>query len=227
MGHRDLDATSIYVVSIARSASEEAYATVKELIVTGELPGGELISEGDIATRLGVSRTPVREAFLRLQTEGWMRLFPKRGALVVPIAADEAEHVLSARRMIETGSVRLMTAAARTELSGVLRSNLERQDELARTGTASAFSAADADFHQAIVRAGGNPLLDSFYCGLRERQRRMTVDSLASDPGQTATIIDEHRRLAGLVAAGDADGFDLLVDQHMRRTHARIVGGVR
>lgn len=199
--------------------------TVKELIVTGELPGGELISEGDIAARMGVSRTPVREAFLRLQAEGWMRLFPKRGALVVPIAADEAEHVVSARRMIETGSVKAMTSQARADLARALNRNLTQQREIARSGTASAFSDLDADFHQSIVRAGGNPLLDTFYCGLRERQRRMTTDSLARDPGQTAGIIEDHARLMSLIEAGDAEGFEIAVDRHMQRVHGRIVGG--
>jgi DNA-binding GntR family transcriptional regulator len=212
---------------MVRSASDEAYSTVKELIVTGELPGGELISEGDIATRMGVSRTPVREAFLRLQAEGWMRLFPKRGALVVPIAADEAEHVVSARRMIETGSVRAMTAQNRAELTLALNLSLERQREIADGASASEFSAVDADFHQSIVHAGGNPLLDGFYCGLRERQQRMTTDSLARNPGQIASIIDDHARLVGLIESGDAEGFDIAVDRHMRRVHGWIMGAGR
>jgi DNA-binding GntR family transcriptional regulator len=211
-------------VSNALSASEEAYVTVKELIVTGELPGGELISEGDIATRMGVSRTPVREAFLRLQAEGWMRLYPKRGALVVPIAADEAENVVSARRMIETGSVKAMTVQTRAELALALNRNLTLQREIAGSGTATAFSAVDADFHQSIVNAGGNPLLDTFYCGLRERQRRMTTHSLARDPGQIAGIIEDHDRLISLIQAGDVEGFEIAVDRHMRRVHGWIVG---
>jgi DNA-binding GntR family transcriptional regulator len=211
-------------VSIARSASDEAYTTVKELIVTGELPGGELISEGDIATRMGVSRTPVREAFLRLQAEGWMRLFPKRGALVVPIGADEAEHVVAARLMIETGSVKAMTAQVRGELVRILTQNVGLQREMARTGTASAFSAVDADFHQAIVQAAGNPLLGDFYSGLRERQRRMTIGSLARDPGQAAGIIDDHGRLINLIEAGDVEGFEAFAGLHMRRVHGWIMG---
>lgn len=203
------------------SASELAYLTVKEMIVSGELPGGELVSEGDIAGRMDVSRTPVREAFLRLQVEGWMRLYPKRGALVVPIAPGEAEHIVSARRLVESGSAREVVAdeRARTELVRQLRSNLIRQREIAATGTASEFSAADADFHRLIVRAGGNPLLDAFYDSLRERQRRMTTHSISRDPGQISQIVDDHAQLAGYIEAGDADGFASAVDSHMRRVH--------
>jgi DNA-binding GntR family transcriptional regulator len=203
------------------SASEVAYLTVKEMIVTGELPGGELVSEGDIAGRMDVSRTPVREAFLRLQVEGWMRLYPKRGALVVPIAPGEAEHIVSARWLVESGSVRGVVAdeRARAELVGELRSNLVRQRDIAANGTAADFSAADADFHRLIVHAGGNPLLDAFYDSLRERQRRMTTHSLSRDPGQVEQIVDDHARLADYIEAGDADGFASAVDSHMRRVH--------
>lgn len=203
------------------SASEQAYLTVKEMIVTGELPGGELVSEGDIAGRMDISRTPVREAFLRLQVEGWMKLYPKRGALVVAIAPGEAEHVVSARWLVETGSVRAVVADAhaRADLVAGLRANVEAQREIAATGTRAEFSAADADFHRLIVRAGGNPLLDAFYDGLRERQRRMTTHSLARDPAQLARIVDEHAALAELIDAGDVDAFSTSVDGHMRRTH--------
>lgn len=203
------------------SAADTAYLTVKELIISGELPGGELVSEGEIATRLDISRTPVREAFLRLQVEGWMRLYPKRGALVVPIAVGEAESVVNARRLVEAGSVRAFVgdAGARARVVEELRDNLRIQDKLAVDGTAAEFSAADADFHRTVVRAGNNPLLDAFYDGLRERQRRMTAASLTRDPGQISRIVDDHRRLADLIEAGDADEFERAVEQHMLRVH--------
>ncbi len=198
-----------------------AYLTVKELVISGELPGGELVSEGEIATRLEISRTPVREAFLRLQVEGWMRLYPKRGALIVPIAVGEAESVVDARRLVEAGSVRafIEDAGARSRVVDALRENLRLQEQLAVDGTAAEFSAADADFHRTVVRAGNNPLLDAFYDGLRERQRRMTAASLTRDPGQISRIVDDHRRLADLIEAGDADEFERAVEQHMLGVH--------
>ncbi|MBH0121440.1 GntR family transcriptional regulator, partial [Rhodococcus sp. CX] len=97
-------------MSKLHSAAEQAYREVKERILSGTLPGGELISEGEIAAEMGTSRTPVREAFLRLETEGWMRLYPKRGALVVPVADGEAEHVVAARLLLEADAVRVVVA---------------------------------------------------------------------------------------------------------------------
>ncbi|MFZ2173218.1 MAG: GntR family transcriptional regulator [Rhodococcus sp. (in: high G+C Gram-positive bacteria)] len=204
------------------SAAEQAYRSVKELILSGELPGGELISEGEIAGRMGSSRTPVREAFLRLEAEGWMRLYPKRGALIVPVAEGEAEHVVDARQLVEAHSVRVLAdrPRARAQLVTRLRENLAGQREIAARGDVTAFSAADADFHRMIVEAAENPLIVTFYSGLRERQRRMTAHSIARDPGQLPQIIDDHEQLAKLVAAGDADGFDSAVLEHMRSVHA-------
>lgn len=210
------------------SAAELAYREVKELILSGALPGGELISEGEIASRMGSSRTPVREAFLRLEVEGWMRLYPKRGALIVPVADGEAEHVVDARLLVEVHAVEAVGSNPRVRdaLVTALRENLVRQRELvASDGDAAQFSALDADFHRALVRAGGNPLLETFYDGLRERQRRMTASSLARDPEQITKIIEDHSRLADLIEAGDAEGFASAVRRHMREVHALGEGG--
>src|SRR4051812_50188386 len=83
------------------SAKERAYRDTKARILDGSLPGGDLITEGQVADALAMSRTPVREAFLRLEAEGLLRLFPKRGALVVAVSPAEVEAVLEARELVE------------------------------------------------------------------------------------------------------------------------------
>src|SRR5262249_10586933 len=88
------------------SAATRAYRATKDLILSGEIPPGSLLSEGEIADRLAVSRTPVREAFLRLETEDLLRLVPKRGAVVVPVPLTEAADVLDVRYALETASAR-------------------------------------------------------------------------------------------------------------------------
>ena len=83
------------------AAKDRALDYVKNQVLTGAFPGGELISEGEVAAALGMSRTPVREAFLRLEAEGLLRLYPQRGALVVPVSSEEARAVIEARRVLE------------------------------------------------------------------------------------------------------------------------------
>ncbi|MET7771771.1 GntR family transcriptional regulator [Nocardia sp. NPDC005366] len=208
------------------SSADHAYRAVKERILTGALPGGELISEGEVASDLGMSRTPVREAFLRLETEGWMKLYPKRGALVVPIPVAEAEHVAHARYVVEVAAVRAVAVRERSALTSALRDSLDRQRAHAEAGDRDAFALEDTDFHRTYVVAADNPLLAAFYDSLRERQRRM--NSLALHRGATdmAAIIAQHTALADLIEAGDVDAFATALVAHLSAVHQLSLRGL-
>lgn len=144
-----------------------------------------------------------------------------KGALVIQIAQDEAEHIVSARKLGDRGSVATVVASnrARTDPSMPLRSNVTRQRRIAEPGDMSEFSAADADFHGAIVDDGSNPLLEQFYLGLHERQRQMPTDSSARGPGKVSGIVEDHSRLIGLIESIDVNGFELAIYRHMCRIH--------
>ncbi|MBD8507275.1 GntR family transcriptional regulator [Hoyosella sp. G463] len=205
----------------ASSASDRAYESVKERIITGALAGGELISEGDVARELGVSRTPVREGFLRLEAEGWMRLYPKRGALVVPIAPGEAESVVEARFLVEVQAVRRLASEprARAEVVQRLERVVQQMRDHARSGDVAAFSAGDAMFHGTIVEALGNPLLEGFYRTLRDRQRRMSHQSVVSREQAAEDILADHGALVEAIRRGDGEQYADRVCQHMRSVH--------
>lgn len=207
------------------SAAEAAYASIKARILRGELEGGTLVSEGELATALGVSRTPVREAFLRLQAEGWMRLFPKRGALVVPVRPGEHEEVLEARALVEGHAVERVRRdeAATRRLCERLRGIIEVQRAHLLAGAVEEFSAADVDFHLAIVEAGGNRLLSDFYAGLRERQERMSARSVSGRADRAERIIADHAALVEAIAAGDAPGFSTALTAHMHGVHRDLL----
>lgn len=201
----------------AVSASEEVYRWVKESILSGDIPGGELLSEGEVSAQMGCSRTPVREAFLRLETEGWLRLYPKRGALVVPITAEERRHVVDARRIVEgAAAAKIAEHGAPQAFLRVLSELIDLQLERAADGDAAGFAAADVDFHRMIVAKLGNPLLETFYDSLRERQRRMAATAIGVDPVRVARSVAGHRALVGALAAGDAAGFSAELIEHMK-----------
>ena len=209
----------------AGSAADIAHAHLRAQILNGAVPGGTMLSEGAVADELGMSRTPVREAFLRLQTEGWLRLYPKRGALVLEADPRERENIVGARVLIESDAVRRIAAdaAAREALSAPLHEILARQREAAAAEDLEAIAAIDAEFHTAIVEAGGNGLLSAFYSTLRDRQRRMTARSLWRRAGRTERVLAEHAELVRLVAAGDAAAFEAALETHIRRTHQELL----
>ncbi len=181
------------------SASERAYRHVKERVLTGKLPGGELISEGEIAEALGVSRTPVRAAFTQLESEGLLKLYPKRGALVVPVSAQELEDVIETRWVIERYAIeRAMRDPA--ELAGRLAKSAERQTRL----KGNEFIESDRAFHRALVEATGNTILLGLYDSLRDRQRRMARATLRGDDRAQRTSA-EHGEIAAAIGAGDLE----------------------
>ncbi|WAC58057.1 GntR family transcriptional regulator [Gordonia sp. SL306] len=202
------------------SAAERVYREVKGQILTNEIVGGELISEGDVASRCAVSRTPVREAFLRLEAEGWMRLYPKRGALVVPIGEREARDVVEARTLLEGHAVRSVVGdhSVRGSLTARLAENLVAH-RAADPADIAEFSRLDAEFHQLIVTAGDNPLLADFFVGLGERHRRMTTASVHRDTGVAARILSDHGELLAAIEAGDAEAFATALAAHLAAVH--------
>src|SRR3954464_7066034 len=114
------------LVARGRPASEIAYDYVKARLLDGRFAGGTLLSENEIGQRLDVSRTPVRQAFVQLEAEGLLELYPRRGALVVPISPAEAEDVLEARMLIEQHSAR-RAAHAGPALAAALREHIAEQ----------------------------------------------------------------------------------------------------
>src|SRR5690625_557934 len=129
-----------------RSARERAYHGTKQRILDGTYEGGSLLNEADVAETIGASRTPVRDAFLSLEAEGFLRLYPRRGALVVPVSADEIRSVLEAREVIEEFAARRvcgLPAAERSDLVASLRPFLAEQDEAVAGGDDAAFARAD------------------------------------------------------------------------------------
>src|SRR6185312_15068945 len=176
------------------SAAARVYAHVKERLLDGTFPGGALLSENELSQQLGLSRTPVRQAFVQLEAEGLLELYPKRGALVVPVAASEIEDVFEARLLVEEHCAR-RAANAGARLVADLEPLIAEQEKAVAQGAPgmAAFARADRHFHRAIVDAAGNAILTRLYDALRDRQQRISAVSLARNPGDASRFVTEHR----------------------------------
>jgi len=202
---------------MAETATERAHAYTKERILDGRFAGGEILSEGDVAREINLSRTPVREAFLQLEAEGLLRLYPRRGALVVPVSAREVEQVMEIRRLIETYAVE-QVVVRQIDCAPELEGLLVEQRTLAEAGDGAAFVEADRRFHRLIVAATGNVLLTEFHDSLRDRQSRMGLAALARDRGRVEQILGEHERIVALVRGLDAGAAKDAMTAHLNRT---------
>ena len=204
------------VLAGSGSAAARVYAYVKERLLDGTFPGGALLSENELSQQLGLSRTPVRQAFVQLEAEGLLELYPKRGALVVPVAASEIEDVFEARLLVEEHCAK-RAASAGAALAAELAEEIAEQERAIATGEpTSDFARSDRRFHRAIVSAAGNAILTRLYDTLRDRQQRIAAVSIARDPAGAARFIAEHREIAPALERGDAAAACELVSAHLR-----------
>ncbi len=111
-------------------AAERVYTHIKEAVLDRRYEGGTLLTEGDLADAVGVSRTPVREALLRLEVEGLIKLYPKKGALVLAVSAQEIKDVVETRLLVEEFAARRAVPAT-PQLVARLEQLLEEQRQLA------------------------------------------------------------------------------------------------
>jgi DNA-binding GntR family transcriptional regulator len=205
-----------------------AYQYTKSLVLEGQIPPGEWIAEGDIAEALRISRTPVREAFLHLQAEGLLRLYPRRGAIVVPITSRDVDAVMELRELVETFAGRKAVEGTKEDLAQLiseLRGLIDDQRRASADGHAARFVEIDRVLHSAIVHAGGNYLIDELYASLRDKQQQVGIGALRRDPARLASIIDEHAQLVDHLERGDVAAYQAVLRHHIdssRRALGRL-----
>jgi DNA-binding GntR family transcriptional regulator len=196
------------------SAAERVYQHLKRSILEQIHADGALLTESDIAADVGVSRTPVRAALLRLEAEGLVALYPKRGALVLPVSAQEVDDVIEARRLVETHTA-ARAWTRRAALADALEPLLEAMRSAHAQGDAAAFMLADRAFHSAGVDAAGNRILTELYQRLRDRQMRIGIASLRLAPERMTRALAEHAGLLAALRGDDGQRWTDLVSEHL------------
>lgn len=207
------------------SATERAYNATRGKILDGALAGGDVITEGAVSTELGISRTPVREAFLRLQAEGLLQLYPKRGAVVVPVTAEEALSVGEARETIESFAVTKLLSEnpePPSEMVDELWDHLNTQRHAIRTGDVGGFLDSDTAFHITVVKGSDNDYFVDLYKSLRDHQRRLSVHAGSLTAPNMTAAYGEHVKLAELLSAGELDAYMSFLRKHLRESRKRM-----
>ncbi len=197
------------------SAAARAYDFAKWGILNGVYHGGEVVTEAGLAHELGLSRTPVREALLRLEAEGLVRLQPRRGAVVAEFSVRDVEDVLEARAILEKDTAAKSFAARRALLPRVEAAHRAMVKSRQEQDTA-AFTTWDRLFHEAIVDAADNAVLSSVYRTLRERQTLFTSAIMRGRTDRMDATIAEHERILEALRGDDAAAFCAVVEAHLR-----------
>jgi DNA-binding GntR family transcriptional regulator len=196
-------------------AREQAYAALREAIVSAELEPGSRLSENQLAERLGVSRTPVREALAQLRDERLVAVVPQLGTFVTLIDPEALADAQFVREALECSAIRLAAQRVDAVATAELVANLAAQDVAQAEGDVAAFDALDEALHRRLCELSGREIawwLARRARGQLDRVRRLSLP----EPGYLSEMVSEHRTLVAAVADHDADGAEAALRHHLR-----------
>ncbi len=170
------------------------FHTLREAILKGELKPGERLMELQLASKLGVSRTPIREAIRMLGLEGLAVTFPRKGAEVAKMTEKDMEDVLQIRRALDELAVGLACDNMTEEKLEQLYKAMIRFEESTRSGDVKQTAQTDMEFHEVIYQAADNPKLVNMLNNLREQMYRYRVEYLKNDDVYPR-LIEEHKKI--------------------------------
>ena len=202
--------------------SAVAYGALLDMILRGVLAPGELVTERQIAVRLGMSRTPVREAVRRLEGEGTLQR-QRTGALVVkPYSMEEFLHALAVRRLVEGEAVRLAAGKLAADQLAALRARVVRlrEEGLQAGDGGDGARRDDHDFHRTLALASGNPVLAATIDDLRKRTAMFRLGRL---PERVDQVCAEHLAILDALASGDGGAARTALQRHIDNVRSHLL----
>lgn len=180
------------------------YETLRARILLAELPPGAALSENEVATSLGVSRTPVREGLALLEQEGLVKVFPKVGTFVSRVDPAEVAEAQFLRESVELAALRSLSSQPTEAQLQMLKENLAQQRVIARRGENQAFFQLDEDFHRGLMELSGHGASWRTITqakGHLDRARMVGIRNLPI----LDHLIDEHETIFNSIQAGDVN----------------------
>jgi DNA-binding GntR family transcriptional regulator len=208
---------------VAETASERAYRLLRVQMLDGSLPPGTMALEGELAASIGVSRTPVREAMVRLADEGLIELRPRHGMRVRPISSCDMAEIYEVLVALESAAARRCAERGLApDTLALLDATLARMDATLAAGDLGGWAATDADFHRHLVAAGGNRRLAAVVAGMADLAHRARLATLRLRPSPNESNRDHHALIAA-IRNRDPARAEALHKRHRRRVGALLV----
>jgi DNA-binding GntR family transcriptional regulator len=192
---------------------EQIVSSLRDSIIKGELNPGQKLTEPELAEKLGISRTPIREAFRQLESEGFLTVIPRRGAVVSRITRKEIGDFYDLKSLLEGYAARI--AAEKITEKGIekLSKINEQLVVLAEKDDVDAFFSKNDEFHNTFISYCGNEKLLEFHKHLVQRFMRFRLGAL-SVPGRLQLSVKQHRNIIKALAEKDGPLAETLVLEH-------------
>lgn len=194
---------------------EKILETIREAILKGSLKPGEKVAEPELAERFGISRTPIREAFRQLESEGYLTVIPRKGAVVTSLSERDVEEFYAIKSILEGYAARMAAEHLGEKDIERLEAINQRLQQLADDGDVKTFFKVHNEFHEVFIKACGNDKLQELISQLVMKFNRLRLASLAL-PGRMQISVEEHKKIIQSFKDQDGEKADHLV----RRTAA-------
>ena len=202
------------------------FNTLRQAILTGELKPGERLMEIHLANRLGVSRTPIREAIRKLELEGLVTMVPRRGAEVAQITEKSMSDVLEVRRALDVLSVELACDRITPQELLELKKACQNFEHAVHTSDAKRITEADVALHDIIVKAMGNVRLEQLVNNLSEQMYRYRFEYI-KDASQRERLIEEHKNIYESIVCKDKERAAQAARVHIDNQEKAIMKQIR
>jgi DNA-binding GntR family transcriptional regulator len=203
------------------SLTEHIEAELRARIVSGQLAFGARVSDRAVALELNVSRTPVREALLKLKSQGFIVVRPQSGTFVFEPGPDEVRQICDLRGVYEAGALRLAVAHDCARAIATLTGIVARAALALEAGDLAACDHQDTAFHESLVRLSGNAYLVEAYQAIADKVRALRT-RLEASAERLARATSQHRRVIDLAAADRLDAACSELIAHMSNVHAQL-----
>jgi DNA-binding GntR family transcriptional regulator len=206
-----------------RSRADEVYEQLKQDIASFSLVPGDRFTENEISERLGVSRTPIRQALFRLQQEGYVEVLFRSGWRVLPFDFDQFEQLYDLRMVLETTAVHRICADGRRADQALLAqpAAVWLVPAAERSGDAAQVSRWDEEFHCALVAAAGNAEMARVHRDVTDRIRIIRRLDFLKQVRIDATY-DEHARILKALQRKRGDQAAMLLRAHIETSQAEV-----
>ena len=202
------------------------FNTLRQAILTGELKPGERLMEIHLANRLGVSRTPIREAIRKLELEGLVTMIPRRGAEVAQITEKSMKDVLEVRRTLDALSAELACERISKEEEEALKQACLNFEAAVKTKDTKAIAKADVAIHDIIAAATGNQRLIQLINNLAEQMYRYRFEYI-KDASQHERIVEEHRIIYESIVKKDKEAAAEMAKTHIDNQEKAVIARIR
>lgn len=191
---------------------EKIVETIRNAIVNGQLPAGTRVAEPDLASKFGISRTPIREAFRQLETEGFITVIPRKGAVVASLSSKDVSDFYDLKAILEG-------YAARSAVANLTEKDFAKMDSVNRQIEAAAVKkesrkvlALHNEFHDIFVKACGNEKLHTIVQNLVMQFQRFRL--ILAMPGRIEGSIQQHWEIIDAFRKGDRTLVESLVQEN-------------